>query len=193
MKHTPTLSLITALLLGGCTTVNNQFNAMMGVHAPQETADYRIAKTGGLAVGVQPGSAERSIYLYSFSVKLLTADSVRSVKVERLNTDGTKTLMIDDSINGTKTGDWQAQQPQGAKSYLSGKGVGKVTWVGHSAKRNMTKEQAPWLYQAGDTKENYLITITDLNGKVTTFTQPLVITQIAKTTYLRTIEKTPSN
>ena len=70
---------------------------MMGVHAPQETADYRIAKTGGLAVGVQPGSAERSIYLYSFSVKLLTADSVRSVKVERLNTDGTKTLMIDES------------------------------------------------------------------------------------------------
>lgn len=192
MKHALTLSLITALLLGGCTTVNNQFNAMMGVHAPQETADYRIAGTGGLAVGVQPGSAERSIYLYSFSVKLLTADSVRSVKVERLNNDGTKTLMIDDSINRTN-GDWQAQQPQGARSYLSGKGVGKVTWVGHSPKRNMTKEQAPWLYQAGDTKENYLITITDLNGKVTTFTQPLVITQIAKTTYLRTIEKTPSN
>lgn len=170
-------------MLTGCVGMQNNINATLGVPVGQKTDNYNVTGAGGIIAQVVPKDAEKSTYRYAFTIELKVAESVHSVKIERLNNDGTKTLIIDDSQNRTKFGSWQIQQPNNARSYLWGEGLGNVSWVGQSQSFNMTPAQAPWLYQNGNLYEKYVITIMDLNGKVTTLTQPTMIPQSIKTTY----------
>ncbi|MDH2273429.1 hypothetical protein [Moraxella porci] len=187
MKKLALSTLLSVAVLTGCTTVQNSINAAAGVPVGQKTTEYVVSGAGGILAELSPQGAEKSSYRYGFAIDLKAAESVRSVKIERLNDDGSKTLIIDDSQSPTKAGAWQTKQPNDAQSYLSGKGIGNVTWVGQSQSFNMTPAQAPWLYKKGNAREKYLITITDLNGKVTTLTQPAIIPQAAKSTYLQLI------
>ncbi|OOS04219.1 hypothetical protein SAMN02745664_12028 [Moraxella cuniculi DSM 21768] len=176
------------LLATGCSTLSNSVNSALGVPVGQKTQDYVVSGAGGIIAGIAPKSAVNSTYRYGFSIDLKTAESVRSVKIERLNKDGSKTLIIDDSASSTRSNNWQKQQPNDAQSKLYGKGLGNVSWVGQSQSYNMTKEQASWLYQSGTTHETYLITITDNNGKVTELKQPTQIPAQAKSTYLSLLQ-----
>lgn len=187
MKKLALSTLFSVAVLTGCTSVQNSINAAAGVPVGQKTTEYVVSGAGGILAELSPQGVEKSSYRYGFAIDLKAAESVRSVKIERLNDDGSKTLIIDDSQNPTKAGAWQTKQPNDAQSYLSGEGLGNVTWVGQSQSFNMTPAQAPWLYKKGNTREKYLITITDLNGKVTTLTQPTIIPQAAKSTYLQLI------
>lgn len=175
------LILVTIFTLTGCGT--SQMAGLLGVPVGAENADYKVTGAGGIIASIAPKSIKESTYRYGFAIDLKKAESVASVRIERQNKDNTKTLIIDDSTNKTKPGKWQKQQPSGAQSYLFGKGMGKVSWVGQSPSFNMTKEQAPWLYSSGNTREIYLITITDLQGKQTTLKQHTVIPNNAKQTY----------
>lgn len=172
----------TVLSLAGCTSISNSVNSALGIPVAQQTQDYTITDAGGIFAKAMPKSATHSSYRYTFSIDLKTAEYVRSVKIERLNKDGSKSLIIDDSANPTRKQDWQPQQPNNAQSRLINK-----TWVGQSQNYNMTPEQAPWLYQAKTTYETYLFTITDLNGKVTTLKQSTRIPSAVKVVYLQII------
>lgn len=175
------LALIATLILTGCGALHTA--GLMGAPVGAENSDYKVSGAGGVIASIVPKSIEDSTYRYGFAIDLKNAQSVAAVRIERQNKDRTRTLIIDDSNNKTKAGQWQKQQPAGAQSYLSGKGLGNVSWVGQSPSFNMTKEQAPWLYKSGNTREVYLITITDLNGKKTTLKQHTTIPNNAKQTY----------
>lgn len=189
MKKITYAILTSAILLAtGCSTLGNSVNSVLGVPVGQKTQDYVVTVAGGIMASISPKNTIESSYHYAFGIDLKTAESVRSVKIERLNKDGSKTLIIDDSANPTRSNNWQKQQPNDAQSRLDGKGLGNVSWVGQSQSYNMTKEQASWLYQSGTTHETYLITITDNNGKVTELKQPTQIPAQAKSTYLSLLQ-----
>ncbi|PIE47480.1 MAG: hypothetical protein CSA42_03520 [Gammaproteobacteria bacterium] len=173
------------LTLSSCSTTQNQILNLTGAPIGVETAKYKVSGAGGVIASVIPKNAQKSSYRYGFTIDLKKATSVSSVRIERINKDNSKTLIIDDSAKGTKSGSWQTQSPNDARSYLWGKGVGNVGWVGQSPSYNMTKSQAPWLYQSGNTKQTYLITITDLQGKVSTLTQHTIIPKNTKAVYLQ--------
>lgn len=179
--------MVAAMTLGACSsgigthTAGNRNHVVL--HQNYEDSNYKLGSAG--AINAQVGkNADESSYRYAFSIDLKTAEKVQSVRIERLNDKDVATLVIDDSQNGTKSGTWQAQSPQGTQSYLYGKGLGKVSWVGQSAPLDMTKANAPWLYQSGSTHERYRITITDKQGHKTSFIQGTQITDSAKRTYL---------
>ncbi len=179
--------ILTSLMfaLSSCSTTQSQLANLAGVPVGVETANYKVSGAGGIIASVAPKNAQKSTYRYGFTIDLKKATSVSSVRIERINKDNSRTLIIDDSAKGTKSGNWQTQSPNGARSYLWGKGLGNVNWVGQSPSYNMTETQAPWLYQSNNTKETYLITITDLQGKVSSLTQHTIIPKSAKASYLQ--------
>ncbi len=164
---------------------SNNVASMLGAPVGVENSDYKVIGAGGIVASIKPKSPEQSTYRYGFSIDLKKAEKLSAVKIERLNNDGSKTLIIDDSVNKTTAGSWQKQTPADAQSYLSGKGIGNVSWVGQSQSYNMTPNQAVWLYQRGNSRETYLITITDEQGNQQTLTQHTIIPSNVKATYLR--------
>lgn len=176
--HKTSLMALAACALAGCGTVAGS----LGIPVGQENADYKVEGAGGVIGALKPGSAAESSYRYGFTVFLKKAPRVASVRIERV-ANGKSELVIDDSANPTTRTDWQPKQPAGARAYLHGKGAGNITWVGQSAPLNMTEAQAPWLYQSGNTRQHYRITIRGLDGKETVFEQPTMIPASAKQVY----------
>lgn len=178
----------TLLLLSGLIMLSacSNMSGALGVPVGQETREYKVEGAGGVIAEVKKGDAAQSNYRYGFTILLKQAEKVRSVKIERIS-NGQAEIVLDDSLKGTEKGSWQAQQPLGARSYLHGSGVGSTTWVGQTAPRNLTQTQAPWLYQTGNTKQHYRITITDVQGRQTILQQPTFIPANLKNIYLQLI------
>ena len=120
-----------AALLGACSTVG-------GMPRGQQTADYKIEAAGGVQAEVGR-SATNSSYRYGFGIRLKNAPRVASV--------------FDDSRHPTTaTKAWQ-RHADGTRSYLYNNGDGTFDWIGQTAARKLTPQQAPWLYQAGTTHQ----------------------------------------
>ena len=63
--------------------------------------------------------------------------------------------------------------------------------IGQTAARKLTPQQAPWLYQAGTTHQQYRITIRDLQGRETVLVQDTAIPPEQKQAILQ-LWRTPS-
>ena len=94
-------------------------------------------------------------------------------------------VVFDDSRHPTTaTKAWQ-RHADGTRSYLYNNGDGTFDWIGQTAARKLTPQQAPWLYQAGTTHQQYRITIRDLQGKETVLVQDTAIPPEQKQTILQ--------
>lgn len=173
-------ALALSLTLMGCASTSALLG---GVPQGYEDNAYKIAEAGGINAQISPKDASQSTYRQGFIVNIKNAQAVASIKIERVNKDGSRTLIIDDSANPTRASDWQAQQPNGAQSRLDRDG-NTTQWIGQSPALPMDKTHAPWLYDNKTTHERFYIQITDLQGKVTAFEQQTRIPKEAKETYL---------
>ena len=123
-----------AALLGACSTVG-------GMPRGQQTADYKIEAAGGVQAEVGR-SAANSSYRYGFGIRLKNAPRVASVKIERTR-GGELGVVFDDSRHPTTaTKAWQ-RHADGTRSYLYNNGDGTFDWIGQTAARKLTPQQAP--------------------------------------------------
>ena len=176
------LPFVAAALLGACSTVG-------GMPRGQQTADYKMEAAGGVQAEVGR-SAANSSYRYGFGIRLKNAPRVASVKIERTR-GGELGVVFDDSRHPTTaTKAWQ-RHADGTRSYLYNNGDGSFDWIGQTAARKLTPQQAPWLYQAGTTHQQYRITIRDLQGRETVLVQDTAIPPEQKQAILQ-LWRTPS-
>ncbi|MFC0820511.1 hypothetical protein [Moraxella marmotae] len=171
-----------SLTLAGC--AGSSLSLPTAQPKGQQTADYKITAAGGIVASITPGNAKQSEYRYAFGIDLKNAQAVKSLKIERLNKDGSRTLVFDDSAKGTTVGTSQQQSPNNAQSYIHVAG-NEYSLIAQSQTYNMTPEQAPWLYRSGTTQETYVFTIKDLQGKETVINQRTSIPSSVKKTYLQ--------
>ncbi len=174
------LPLAAAAWLGACSTVG-------GMPVGRQTADYKMEVAGGVQAEVGR-SAAASNYRYGFGIRLKNAPRVASVKIERTRGSELGVVFDDSRSPTTATKAWQ-RHADGSRSYLYNNGDGTYDWIGQTAARRLTPEQAPWLYQSGNTHQQYRITIRDLQGRETVLVQDTVIPPAQKQSILRLWER----